>query len=65
VRRGGSVRTSLAVAFTLGSGGVVYIVAAVIPPGDWPGREPDFSRIVGSLAPGVPPGPLSFPLSAA
>jgi hypothetical protein len=65
VLRSGAPGAGLAAAFSLGTDGVGYIVAAVFPPGDWPQEEADFSRVVGSLDPGVPPGLTSFPLTTA
>jgi hypothetical protein len=63
IHQSGTVGASLAAAFTLGSHGVGYIVAAVFPPGGWSNERTDFSRIVGSLQPNVPSGVASFPLS--
>jgi hypothetical protein len=64
VMQSGSARASIAAAFTLGTDGVGYIVAAVFPSGDWGREEPDFARIVGSLSPTVPTGLRTFPLSS-
>jgi hypothetical protein len=64
IHQSGSVAASLAAAFTLGSHGVGYIVAAVFPPGGWSKERSDFSRIVASLEPSVPSGVLSFPLGS-
>jgi hypothetical protein len=62
--QGGSVQAGVAAAFTLGSDGVGYIVAAVFPPGEWDRERSDFSRIVASLRPDVPSGLTSFPITA-
>jgi hypothetical protein len=59
----GSPQAGVAAAFTLGSDGVGYIVAAVFPPGEWDRERPDFSRVVDSFTPGVPSGLSSFPLT--
>lgn len=64
VVRSGAPQAGLAVAFTLGTEDVGYIVAAVFPPGEWPKEESDFSRIVGSVDTGVPSGLVSFPLGS-
>jgi hypothetical protein len=61
---GGAVRAGVAAAFTLGSDGVGYIVAAVFPPGEWDRERADFSRVVASLRPDVPSGLTSFPITA-
>jgi hypothetical protein len=63
IHQSGSVVASVAVAFTLGSHGIGYIVAAVFPPGGWSGERSDFSRIVDSVRPNVPPGVANFPLT--
>jgi hypothetical protein len=63
ITQAGSVRASIAAAFTLGTDDVGYIVAAVFPPGDWDRERSDFIRVVASLSPDVPLGLSSFPLS--
>jgi hypothetical protein len=63
ITQAGSVRASIAAAFTLGTHDVGYIVAAVFPPGDWDRERSDFARVVASLSPDVPLGLSSFPLS--
>jgi hypothetical protein len=63
IHQSGSVAASLAAAFTLGSRGVGYIVAAVFAPGAWASERGDFGRIVGSLRADVPPGVETFPLT--
>jgi len=64
IHQSGSVVASVAVAFTLGSHGIGYIVAAVFPPGGWSGERSDFSRIVDSVRPNVPSGVANFPLTS-
>lgn len=59
----GQTSASVAAAFSLGEQGTGYILAAVFPPGEWNSQEPDFTRILRSFDPGVPPGLRTFPLS--
>jgi len=63
IHQSGSVAASIAAAFTLGSSGVGYVVAAVFPPGAWASERSDFGRIVGSLRADVPPGVETFPFT--
>jgi hypothetical protein len=64
IHQSGSVVASVAAAFTLGSHGIGFIVAAVFPPGGWSGERSDFSRIVDSVRPNVPSGVANFPLTS-
>lgn len=64
VLRSGSALASMAAAFTLGTGGVGFIVAAIFPAGRWQAERPDFTKVLDSFTPEVPSGLRSFPLSA-
>lgn len=54
---------SLAAAFTLGSGGTGFLVAAVFPPGEWDAERDDFFSVLESFRTDVQPGLESFPVS--
>jgi hypothetical protein len=54
---------SLAAAFTLGSGGTGFLVAAVFPPGQWDAEREDFFRVLESFRTDVQPGLDSFPVA--
>lgn len=63
VVRDGQEVASVAAAFSLGDGGVGYIVAAVFQPGGWEGERSDFLKVVESFRIGVPPGLTTIPLA--
>lgn len=54
---------SLAAAFTLGSGGTGYLIAAVFPPGEWDAEREDFLSVLESFRTDVQPGLESFPVA--
>ena len=60
--RSGQTTAAIAAAFTLGTGGTGYIVAAIFPPGDWEKERSDFEKIVASFTAAVPPGVQTIPL---
>lgn len=63
VGQDGQTTASLAAAFTLGSGGTGYLVAAIFPPGGWDAERDDFFRVLESFRAGVPPGLGTFPVT--
>jgi hypothetical protein len=54
---------SLAAAFTLGTDGTGFLVAAVFPPGEWDAEREDFLRVLESFRTEVQPGLDSFPVA--
>ena len=62
VSSNGAVSATVAAAFTLGSGGTGYLVAAIFPPGKWEAERVDFFRVLESFTLGVPPALTTYPL---
>lgn len=63
VSQNGQATASLAAAFTLGSGGTGFLVAAIFPPGEWDAERDDFFRVLASFRAGVPPALETFPVT--
>ncbi|HSJ51099.1 MAG TPA: hypothetical protein VLA90_07430 [Actinomycetota bacterium] len=64
VKQDGAVTASVAAAFTLGSEGTGFLVAAIFPPGQWDSERGDFFRMVDSFRTGMSPGLAAFPITA-
>jgi hypothetical protein len=64
VSQGGAVSASVAIAMTLGSGGTGFVVGAIFTPGTWDAERGDFSHVLASFEPTVPPAMKTYPLQA-
>jgi hypothetical protein len=64
VKQDGSVAATVAAAFTLGTDGTGFLVAALFPPGQWDRERPDFFRMMDSFRTQISPGLAGFPVTA-
>ena len=62
VSSNGATSASVAAAFTLGSGGTGFLVAAIFPPGEWSAERADFLHVLESFTSDVPPALTTYPL---
>lgn len=67
VRQQGTVLSSVAAAFALGTGEprTGFLVAAVFPPGAWDEERGDFLRVLDSFRTGLPPALAAIPMGPA